>query len=113
MVNTHGGPHAHSGVSVGLILEISVMCIISITPNPYTRCCPYKQTCQFLFGFKLNYIAIFQVTLFVFVLFYSEPIQFMSYGAETGKMILANCGCYKQATTWVKTISPAGAKRCI
>jgi hypothetical protein len=38
----------------------------------------------------------------------------MSYSAETGKMILANLGCYKlKATPGVKTAHPAGSKTSV
>jgi hypothetical protein len=48
-----------------------------------------------------------------FVWFYGASTQFRSYGAETGKMIMASLGCYKfDATPGVKTSPPAGAKRC-
>jgi hypothetical protein len=47
-----------------------------------------------------------------FVCFYSAPRQLTSYGAETGKLILANLGDFKlKGTSGVKTTSPAGAKR--
>jgi hypothetical protein len=46
--------------------------------------------------------------------FYRAPTQLRSYSAETSTMILANLGCYNfNATPGVKTILPAGAKRCI
>jgi hypothetical protein len=45
----------------------------------------------------------------VFVWF--DGAQFLSYGAETGKIILANLECYKlYATPGVNTTSPTGAK---
>jgi hypothetical protein len=47
----------------------------------------------------------------VFVWFDGAPTQFMSHGAETRKMILANLERYKvYATAGVKTTSPTGAK---
>jgi hypothetical protein len=39
-------------------------------------------------------LSIFQSLIYM-VWFYGAPTQLRLYGAKTGKMILANLGCYK------------------
>jgi hypothetical protein len=52
--------------------------------------------------------------IYIFVCFYGTPSQFMSYGADTEKIILTNLVCYNlKATSRVKTATPAGAEICI
>jgi hypothetical protein len=49
-----------------------------------------------------------------FIWFYGASTWYKSYGAETGKMVMANIGVINfKATPGVKTTSPAGAMRCI